>query len=258
MLIETEQEMLNNTNGARQRYLDGLYAVLGRRRAEYDSLRKEYITPESAASDRERYRADLASLIGWPLTEFEELDRIPMDMKKTFRYDTGYAKAYAMEFEVLPDLWFYTLYFEKDGNTDRPFIIAQHGGCGNPESGAETFETNNYNGMVRRLSGYGAGSNVLCPMLLMWPDRFHPGPRDTEDEGYNRPRVDARFKQVGSSLTAIEIFAIKRILGYFIDMGIARPVRRCSACEKPSSVFFSSSVQSTAEILRGAEARGAD
>jgi len=222
MFIETEQVMKENTIHARRAFADGLYTVMEGRRKIYDALREEYINPEKAAADRETYRRDFTNMLGWPLTEYDTLKDTPMALKKTYRYDVYNAKAYAMEFEVLPGLWAYALYFESKTEGEVPFIIAQHGGCGNPEAGAETFEANNYNGMVRRSATFGDGANVLCPMLIMWPDRFEPAPNDKEDEGYSRSRIDARLKQVGSSITAIEVFAIRRMLNYFIGEGIAK------------------------------------
>lgn len=222
MFIETEQIMKENTIHARRALVDGIYKTMENRRKIYDAMREEYINPEKAAQNREEYRRDFTNMLGWPLTEYEALKDTPMAVKKTYRYDIYNGRAYAMEFEVLPELWAYALYIESNNKGELPFIITQHGGCGNPESCAETFEENNYNGMVRRTATFGGGANVLCPMLLMWPDRFEPAPRDIEDEGYSRARIDARLKQVGSSITAIETFAIRRMLSYFISEGIAK------------------------------------
>ncbi|MBE6617043.1 MAG: hypothetical protein E7627_03730 [Ruminococcaceae bacterium] len=222
MFIETEQVMKENTIKNRQAFCDGIYKVLEDRRKIYDDMREAYITPEKVAANREAYRADFTNMLGWPLTDYENLGNTPMEVRVTPRYDIDWAKGYAMEFEVLPGLWAYALYFESKNEGELPFIIAQHGGCGNPEAAAETFEENNYNGMVRRAATYGGGANVLCPMLLMWPDRFEPAPKAIEDEGYSRSRIDARLKQVGSSITAVETFAIRRMLTYFIENGTAK------------------------------------
>jgi len=222
MFIETEQIMKENTIHARRALVDGIYKTMENRRKIYNAMREEYINPEKAVQNREEYRRDFTNMLGWPITEYEALKDTPMAVKKTYRYDIYNGRAYAMEFEVLPELWAYALYIESNNEGELPFIITQHGGCGNPESCAETFEENNYNGMVRRTATFGGGANVLCPMLLMWPDRFEPAPRDIEDEGYSRARIDARLKQVGSSITAIETFAIRRMLSYFISEGIAK------------------------------------
>lgn len=222
MFIETEAEMTERTMKARWQYADGFYKVLEDRRKIYTEIRENYIDPKKCSENRNKYRDDFASILGWPLTEYDSLSKTPMAVKKEYRYDTGYAEAYAMEFEVLPGLWFYGLYLESKNKGEKlPFIITQHGGCGNPESASETFEENNYNGMVRRTSVFGKGSNLFAPMLFLWPDRFHPEPREKEDEGYSRYRIDARLRQVGSSISAVECFAIRRTLDYFIKEGIA-------------------------------------
>jgi hypothetical protein len=223
MFIETEREMTEATVKYRQDYLDGLYAVLGERRREYDGIREKYIDPVKCAADRERYRTDLMEMLGWPLTDHTDLRKKPLRVTMEKAYDLEYAAAYRMTFEVLPGLRTYGVYFESVKNgTDKPFAVLCHGGVGTPEVIAETFETNNYNGIVRRVCDSGDGVNVFCPMFHMWAEKFGPPLSSMEDMGYERTRDDARLKQVGSSTTAIEVFAIMRELDWFMGKGIAK------------------------------------
>jgi len=51
------------------------------------------------------------------------------------------------------------------------------------------------------------GVHVFAPQLLLWHDDYRVA--------YDRQSVDARLKRVGSSITAIEVYGISRILDYF-------------------------------------------
>ena len=89
----------------------------------------------------------------------------------------------------------------------RPFVIAQHGGLGTPELISGVYgDTANYNDMVERILN--AGANIFAPQLLLW---------SVENYGveYDRQILDARLKKVGSSITAVEIYAIQRVIDYF-------------------------------------------
>jgi len=52
------------------------------------------------------------------------------------------------------------------------------------------------------------GVHVFAPQLFLW---------HTEEYGlpYDRDAIDARLKRVGSSITAVEVYGITRILDYF-------------------------------------------
>ncbi len=223
MFIETEQEMVAATIQYRRDYLDGLYAVLEERRGQYTQIREKYIDPERCAGNREKYRSDLIEMLGWPLTEQAELRHNPMEVTCQKAYDLPYASAYRMTFEILPGLRTYGMFFKSAKPAEsKPFTVACHGGVGTPEVIAETFETNNYNRIVERLCSFGDGINVFCPLFHMWAERFGPPMKEKEDMGYDRNRVDGRLKQVGSSTTAIEVFAIIRELDWFMDQKIAK------------------------------------
>ena len=52
------------------------------------------------------------------------------------------------------------------------------------------------------------GINVFAPQLLLWSEKQYK-------PGYDRNTLDARLKNVGSSVTALEIYALMRGVDYF-------------------------------------------
>lgn len=206
----------------RRDYYNGINAVIDARRNEVDKIRAEYINPEKAAADREKYRRDLTKILGWPLTKYEELKSGAMKVIKEKRTETDDAVVYSMQFEILPDCLFYGLFFENKNKTDNtPFVIAQHGGAGGPETISEMWGPSNYCRITDRLLSHGA--NVFCPGLLLWAtedapegiEKYRPQGKDERDY------ADFRLRQLGGSITAVEIFAIRRIIEYFIAGGFA-------------------------------------
>ena len=206
----------------RRDYYDGINSIIAARREEVNSIREKYITPEKAAADRESYRRDLIKVFGWPLTEYDSIAKGGMASRCEKRFETDDATVWSMQFEILPGCWFYGLFYEnKKQSADTPFVIAQHGGAGGPETIAEMWGPSNYSRVPDRLAGRGA--NVFCPGLLLWAkddapegiEKYRPFEKDERDY------ADFRLRQIGGSITAVEILAIRRIIEYYIGKGYA-------------------------------------
>lgn len=98
------------------------------------------------------------------------------------------------------------LFFKVDGEEKKPLVIAQHGGQGTPELISGVYgKTDIYNDMLQRIRENGV--HVFAPQLLLWSDDYNVE--------FDRKAIDARLKRVGSSITAVEIYRIIRILDYF-------------------------------------------
>ena len=207
----------------RSDYYEGINKLIAARRDSVDKIRAEYITPEKAAADRDGYRRDLTKIFGWPLTEYDKFATMPMNVTTEKRCETDDAVVYSVQLEVLPDVLFYGLFCEnKKPAEDAPFVIIQHGGAGGPETISEMWGSSNYCKIVDRIVSRGA--NAFCPGLLLWAkddapewiEKYRPFEKDERDY------ADFRLRQIGGSITAVEVLAIRRVIKYYLEKGIAK------------------------------------
>ena len=200
----------------REDYDRGLKNLIEHRRAEFNRIRAERMSPAKIAADRETFRREYLDLLGWPLNEYEEYRNTRMNVRVIPHGENDFAVIRQMQFEVLPGLWFYGLYFEHKNKTeDLPFVICQHGGLGTPEVVSGVLgETYNYNNLLERAATYGRGAHTFAPGLYLWSDDYSP----KKDRG----SIDNDLKQLGGSIAALEVFAIRRTLDYFADEGYAK------------------------------------
>ena len=209
-------ELISQSLAFREEYDAGLKKLIAGRRSELDRIRAERMSPAKIAADREKFRREYLDLLGWPLNQYDEYRKIPMNVRKIPHGENDFAVIWQMQFEVLHGLWFYGLFFEhKNKSDDLPFVICQHGGLGTPEVVSGVLgETYNYNHLLERAANYGKGANTFAPGLYLWNDEY--GPKK------DRNRIDNDLKQLGGSIAALEVFAIRRTLDYFADEGCAR------------------------------------
>ncbi len=209
-------ELISQSLQFREEYDAGLKNLITNRRAELDRIRAERMSPANIAADREKFRREYLDLLGWPLNEYEEYRKTPMNVRKIPHGENDFAVIWRMQFEILPGLWFYGLFFEhKNKSDDLPFVICQHGGLGTPEVVSGVLgETYNYNNLLERAANYGNGAHTFAPGLYLWHDDYDPKK--------DRNRIDNDLKQLGGSIAALEVFAIRRTLDYFADEGYAR------------------------------------
>ena len=102
----------------------------------------------------------------------------------------------------------YALYFEQlNADMDTPFTIGLHGGEGTPELVSSIhMDSANYHHLVRRMTDKGA--NVLVPQLLLWSKNNYGG-------DYDRIYTDGKLRQLGGSITALELYFLQGLLDYF-------------------------------------------
>ena len=184
-------------------YAKGIEDIILSRQKEATDRRREY--SKNILSDAERCRDDFKRMLGWPLVDHAVEGLPEVSSEKLFEGDEY--SIFRMSFCVLEGLVLSGLYFENHGDGKRPLVIVQHGGSGTPEliSGIYENNTHNYNGMLERVLKYGV--DVFAPQLLLW--------ENTYDVPFARRDIDARLKRVGSSITAVEIYGVMRILDYF-------------------------------------------
>lgn len=188
------------TAGTKSSYVNQLDVLLAKKQGEAAGIRAEYV--RDIFQEPERYRADLRQMLGWPLVGQEDTAPPAVTVQELSRED-GYT-IYRMGIEILEGLTMTGLYFRGQGK--KPLVIAQHGGSGTPELIANFYgTTTNYHQMLHRIRQQDV--HVFAPQLLLWGDNY--------DIPYDRRGLDARLKRVGSSIAAVELYGITRILDYF-------------------------------------------
>ena len=196
------RENLMSTKDFRQTYIDGLERMIKVRQQESEKKRAAYA--ERIFTDPESYRADFKKMLGWPLVDHQD-DRIPTVKTVKLADEEGYS-IYRMQFEILDGLEMTGLYFQMHGDEKKPLVLVQHGGAGTPERISGIYgDTSNYNRMLERVIAHGV--HAFAPQLLLWDKKY--------EVPFDRVDVDVRLKRVGSSITAVELYGMMRILDYF-------------------------------------------
>ena len=196
------REEISKTKRFKQEYLDGLDRLILDRQLEMAEKRKEY--GKNIFEDQEAYREDFKKMLGWPLVDHESKG-LPSVKCEKLSDGSGYS-VYRMRFEILDGVTVTGLYFQVDGDGKKPLVLVQHGGNGTPELISGFYgDTCNYNLMLERVIAQGV--NAFAPQLLLWDESY--------GIPFDRVNIDARLKRVGSSITAVELYGLTRILDYF-------------------------------------------
>ncbi len=195
----------------RQEYLDGMNRFFDEAYAQAEQTREQFITPEKYKANPAFYREELKKMLGYPLNLPVET---PVLTEKTFVTRDGDVNIYRMQLTFFGYFKFYGMYFELvDQKPDTPFVLSFHGGGGTPELVSSIHkESANYVHQTRRMCEKGA--NVFAPQLLLW---------HVEDYGndHNRLYMDGKMRQLGGSMTALEVYLLMGCISYFIEAGIA-------------------------------------
>ncbi len=196
------REEFKVTKPYKQSYADGIERIIEQRQKKAESVRHAYT--ENIFEDAPRYREELKAMLGWPLVGHTEKD-LPHVITETLAEEETHS-IYRMQFEILDGLTMSGLFFRAKENGKKPLVIVQHGGAGTPERISGVYgSTTNYNDMLERVIRHGV--HAFAPQLLLWDEKY--------GAPFDRRAIDARLKRVGSSITAIEIYGITRILDYF-------------------------------------------
>lgn len=196
------QEPLETAKPYKEAYLAGLTRLIEEKQAEAATQRRAYAA--DIFTDPARYRKELRALLGWPLTEPAPTS-LPAVKAEKLSEEEGYT-VYRLQFEILPGVNLAGLFFRMDGNEPMPLVLTQHGKLGTPERISGVYgSTSNYNHMLSRIIAHGV--HAFAPQLCLWSDSY--------EVPFNREELDARLKRVGSSIAAVEIYGLTRILDYF-------------------------------------------
>lgn len=190
------------TKPYKEDYIRGLEYIIEKLQKNAEEVRENYVV--NIFSDPDKYRNDFKQMLGWPLVNHFH-DRIP-EVHTTLLSDEDGYKIYRMQFEILDGLNMTGLFFRQDGEEEKPLVIVQHGNLGTPELISGVYgDTFNYNDMLQRVRKYDV--HIFAPQLLLWSGDY--------DVEFDRQIIDGRLKRVGSSITAIEVYGLTRVLDYF-------------------------------------------
>jgi len=161
--------------------------------------------------DKEELRRKYFSMLGYPLTSYKIDNDFNVKTEESFEMNDMICTRYQLE--VMPGFWFYGMLYEhKDntGNSQNALVIAQHGGGGDPEVvGSLVRNSENYNHMVKKIVREDV--TVFAPQLLLW------NPSHCGGNTYDRISIDNKLKQLGGSITGLEVFCIMKCIDYFSE-----------------------------------------
>lgn len=213
------QETMQSSNHYREAYRDGMHAVVAARRKELQRLRDKVVSPAAMAADPEYWRDRLVDMLGWPLTE-PRTGLPKVTVCEELPYDDGVTMK-RLQIEVLPGLPFYGLLFLPESDGPLPLVISQHGGGGSPELTADIHGENNYGHMTARLLKRGCA--VFAPQLLLWSENSGVAGVPSYGIPNDRGTMESDLRQVGGSITAMELFALQRSLDWLTTLPEIQP-----------------------------------
>ncbi len=196
----------HKNESAKAARIEELNALIARREDELAADRRANC--RDILTQTERHRKAYLDMLGWPLNA--NLPR-PTPRAEIIEElgDEGDYTLLRMRIQVMEGLWLSGLYYRLNAEENRPLVIAQHGGSGTPELVSGFYfdgSSVNYNNMVTGLMPHRV--HIFLPALLLWDSSFYGQP-------YDRIGLDAKLKRVGGSITALEVYAITRVLDYF-------------------------------------------
>ena len=204
----------------RAEYYKTLRETLSKRRTICDELRYNHFLEMKNKPDE--YRAELRDMLGWPLTEYDA-GMPEVEERAIFSDDE---RELSRLFFTLPiGIKFHGILMKRKDGVKRPFAIVQHGGDGIADRLIGLFDgkTSNYNDIAERV--FSRGVNVFLPQLLLWSEKYYEPRIGYEGNIAVRRALDAELKQVGSSITAVEIYGIMRSIDYFSAQPFVDPDR---------------------------------
>lgn len=200
-------------NHFRATYFAQVQQLISQCRAESAIVRKQFFAPDYSSvpayeASLEPLRAAFRQMLGFPLIDTPSHDAEPQ-VQETFVAEDALGRIFRLQIEALPGYQIYGLLYLPHGASPHQLVISQHGGGGTPELTAGFIDSANYNDMTRRLVRRGFA--VFAPQLFIGGEDF--------SAEIDRRALDTKLKQLGGSITALELFGLKRVL----DALLARP-----------------------------------
>lgn len=197
------RENIEDSKDVKINYAESIDSLIEKRKKHFEEKRKDLW--DKFFDNQQNYREEFKKMLGWPLVEESAKEGAPPVKIEKLSDEDGFT-VYRMEFDIIDGCILSGLFFKQETDEKRPLVIVQHGGMGTPELISGFYgNTSNYNDMLERVLKRGV--HIFAPQLLLWGE--HYGVK------HDRNRVDVELKRLGSSITALEIYGIERILDYF-------------------------------------------
>jgi len=195
---------------ARNDYLEGVLALIREKAEDSRKNRDSFLTPEKLCADREKYREKYIQMLGWPLTEYTH--EYHPNVKKELVEELDFLTIYRLTVETLPGLWFTgMLYVPTERKEKAPLVLINPGGsyCSEGLIAHGTYDCGQYQNIGGR--ALETGAILYAPQFLLWSDG---GPLK---QPAMRQLFDAKLKAMSGSITALEIFNVRRAIDYFVE-----------------------------------------
>jgi dienelactone hydrolase len=203
------KESKERGNEYRREQLDQILNKIKEKQQKSVARRKEYFKPDFSSKENyvksmDKYRIDLIKGLGWPMTEYRSNLDVP-EADIIYEGEDELGKIYRLNINIMEGMTVYGILFLPKSEPPYTLVISQHGGGGTAELCSGLFDgTQNYNDMTRRVLRKGFA--VFAPQLMLWNENFGPE--------FNRSKIDNDLKQVGGSITSLEVFKIIRSIDY--------------------------------------------
>ena len=193
-------------NSYREEYLKSIEGLIAARKAQAEDVRKKNM--DGIVKNPEEHRDALRQMLGWPLSG--DVSRA-FSAKEEFVAKDGLCSIYRVTLELEIGLKTYGILMLPNGVENPRVAVVQHGGAGCPELLIGLWRQANYNDMPRRILRRGMA--VFAPQVLLWNSE------DLECVKYDRFKLDGILKQLGSSVTALEVFNLSSVIDYLTSRG---------------------------------------
>ncbi len=199
----------------RQEYYDSINRLIERKFAEKEKVRDSFMPPEKLVENQDFFRTEYLKMIGFPFDLMS--DKIPY-VDTVYVGEDDMCKLYRLSVEVCDDFRFYGVLMIPHGISGKaPLVIAQHGGGGTPETCSDMYNENNYNYFTKR--ALERGFVVFAPSLMLWTFGVDTGEKFVRfNIPSDRHGNDRKLKQLGYSMTGLEVFCIMRCIDYLCTL----------------------------------------
>ena len=199
----------------RLEYTESIARFIEKRANESYKIREEFMPPEKLVENNDFYRNEYLKMIGFPF-DIETKD-VP-NVETVYVGEDDMSKIYRLSVEAFDDFKFYGILFIPHGISGKvPLVIAQHGGGGTPETCSDMYLENNYNYFTKR--ALENGFVVFAPSLMLWTFGIDTGEKFPKfDVPSDRQGNDRKLRQLGYSMTGLEVFCITRCIDYLVTL----------------------------------------